>query len=210
MAGCTVKKGTPQERAAAAKTLFERATKDFHNPSAEAKGAEQLRLQNEAALCYQRLLKEFPDQAGWCAPSLCGLAGLRAAQTNLDESVRLYARVGAALIAAHDGAEAWNTDQASAVIAAALRQDMAVARAVLARLISDRLTDIYLKTSRGAKPEQIDRAKAVAVCHDIAGQILSEEPSSPSWRAGSRSMSASGCARARAPTARSTATGWPG
>ena len=93
MAGCTVKKGTPPERAAAAKTLFEHATKDFHNPSAEAKGAEQLRLQNEAALCYQRLLKEFPDQAGWCAQSLCGLAGLRAAQTNLNEAVRLYARV---------------------------------------------------------------------------------------------------------------------
>ena len=93
LTGCSGQKGTPSERSAAAQALFERATKEFHNPSAEAKGAEQLRLQNEAALCYQRLLKNFPDQSNWCAQALCGMGGLRAAQTNLSEAVRCYARV---------------------------------------------------------------------------------------------------------------------
>jgi len=92
-AGCSVQTGTPPERAAAAKALFDHATKDFHNPSADANGAEQVRLQKEATLCYQRLLKDYPDQPAWCAQALCSWAGLRAAQTNLDGAVRLYARV---------------------------------------------------------------------------------------------------------------------
>lgn len=93
LVGCSSKDQTPQPRAEAARTLFERATKQFHLPSAEATGAEQRRLQEQAAAAYRELLRKYPDQEDWAAPALRSLANLRAAQTNLDEAVRLYSAV---------------------------------------------------------------------------------------------------------------------
>jgi len=91
--GCSSDKQTPEQRAEAAKTLFEQTTKNFHIPSAAAKGAEQVRLQEQAANAYQQLLKKFPDQADWAAQALRSLGNLRAAQTNLNEAVKFYAAV---------------------------------------------------------------------------------------------------------------------
>lgn len=93
VSGCTAKQESPAQRAEAAKTLFERASKQFHGPSAEARGADKLRLQEQAAAGYQELLRKYPDQDSWAAPALRHLGDLRAAQTNVTEAVRLYAAV---------------------------------------------------------------------------------------------------------------------
>jgi len=93
LASCDSRPRTPAQRADAAKALFEQATKQFHIPSAEAKGAEQLKLQNRAAATYQELLNKYPEQGYWAAQALRSLANLRAAQTNLDTAVKLYATV---------------------------------------------------------------------------------------------------------------------
>ena len=92
-AGCTVSKETPEQRATAAKTLFDQTTKNLHLPSAEAEGAERLRLQNEAADAYRQLLKKYPDQEKWAAPALRSLGNIHAAQTNVSEAVQLYSSV---------------------------------------------------------------------------------------------------------------------
>jgi tetratricopeptide (TPR) repeat protein len=92
--GCQGKKQSPAERAEAAKALFDGATKNFHVPSAQAAGAEKARLEEQAAAAYQRLLKEYPDQSYWAAQALRNLGNVRAAQTNVDEAVRLFASVG--------------------------------------------------------------------------------------------------------------------
>ena len=91
--GCSGKKESPAQRAEAAKALFDQATKTFHLPSAQAAGAERSRLQAQAAEAYQELLRKYPDQSYWAAQALRNLAGIRAAQTNLNEAVRLYASV---------------------------------------------------------------------------------------------------------------------
>ncbi len=93
LAGCS-KSETPAQRADAAKALFDRATKEFHVPSAEVRGAEQRRLQDQAAAAYEALLNRYPEQSNLCAQALRSLANIRAAQTNLNEAVRLYASVG--------------------------------------------------------------------------------------------------------------------
>jgi tetratricopeptide (TPR) repeat protein len=93
LTGCDSRPQTPAQRADAAKALFEQATKQFHIPSAEAKGAEQLKLQHQAAATYEELLNKYPDQDYWAAQALRSLANLRAAQTNLDAAVKLYATV---------------------------------------------------------------------------------------------------------------------
>jgi tetratricopeptide (TPR) repeat protein len=93
LTSCDSRPQTPTQRADAAKALFEQATKQFHIPSAEAKGAEQLKLQNQAAAAYQALLQQYPDQDYWAAQALRSLANIRAAQTNLDAAVKLYAAV---------------------------------------------------------------------------------------------------------------------
>jgi tetratricopeptide (TPR) repeat protein len=91
--GCHGKKESPAERAEAAKGLFDGATKNFHTPSAQATGAEQTRLQDQAAAAYQQLLKQYPDQSYWAAQALRNLGNIRAVQTNVAEAVRLYSRV---------------------------------------------------------------------------------------------------------------------
>lgn len=93
LSGCSSGKQTPEQRAEAAKALFERATKEFHNPSAEAKGAERLKLQEQAAAAYQELLKEYADQPYWAAQAMRSLGNIRAAQTNVNAAVKLYAEV---------------------------------------------------------------------------------------------------------------------
>jgi len=82
-------------RAHRAKTLFESTSRNYHFPSAVASGTERDRLLKEAAIGYERVLRQYPDQADWCAKSLRSLANVRAEQGQLDEAVRLYRRVGA-------------------------------------------------------------------------------------------------------------------
>jgi tetratricopeptide (TPR) repeat protein len=92
-AGCGGKKESPAQRAEAAKSLFDQATKTFHVPSAQAVGADKVRLQQQAAEAYQELLRVYPEQSYWAAQALRNLAGIRAAQTNLNEAIRLYGAV---------------------------------------------------------------------------------------------------------------------
>ena len=92
LAGCSSKE-TPAQRTEAAKALYEQATKEYHLPSAEAKGAAQRRLQDQAAAAYEELLKKYPEQTNWCVQAIYSLGNIRAAQTNLDAATRLYAEV---------------------------------------------------------------------------------------------------------------------
>lgn len=94
LAGCASHRGTPEERYEAARALFDQTTKQFHLPSAEASGAEQERLRNQAAAGYRELLRRYPDQEFWAVQALRSQGNIRAAQGRLDEAVRLYAAVG--------------------------------------------------------------------------------------------------------------------
>ncbi len=93
LVGCSSARQTPQQRADAAKALFDHATKYYHIPSAEAQGAEKTKLQEQAVAAYEQLVKKYPDQAYWAAQALRSLGNIRAAQTNLNEAVKLYASV---------------------------------------------------------------------------------------------------------------------
>jgi tetratricopeptide (TPR) repeat protein len=94
LCGCRAKPQPPLRDAhASAKELFENTTKLFHIPSAEAKGAEKLRLQTEAVAGYERLLKQYPDQDYWAAQALRSLGNIYASQTNLNAAVKEYALV---------------------------------------------------------------------------------------------------------------------
>src|SRR6266566_9953142 len=96
IAGCSPKNNeTPQQRSEAAKILFERTSKEFHIPSAEAKGIAKENLQNQAAAGYEELLKRYPEQEYWAAQALRSLGNIRAAQGKVDDSVRNYAAVEA-------------------------------------------------------------------------------------------------------------------
>ena len=92
--GCRAKPPLPAERSAAARALLDRATKEFHTPSAEAQGAERKRLLDAAARSYERLLAEFPEERDLGVQALRGLGSIRASQGNTNEAVRLYAAVG--------------------------------------------------------------------------------------------------------------------
>ncbi len=94
LAGCTGPKPSPEQRYAGAKALFDQTTKNFHVPSAEAKGEEKVRLQNQAAAGYTQLLRQYRDEPYWCAQALRSLGNIRATQGKLDEAVRHYAAVG--------------------------------------------------------------------------------------------------------------------
>ncbi len=95
LVSCSSKENlTPDQRYEAAKTVFDQTTKQYHNPSAEAKSPEKERLQKEAAAGYERLLKKYPDQEFWAAQAVRHLAAIRAVQGKLDEAVKLYASVG--------------------------------------------------------------------------------------------------------------------
>ena len=91
--GCSGRKETPQQRYDAAKSLFEQTTKQFHNPSATATGAERKSLHEQAARNYEQILRRYTDQTNWCAQARRNLGNIRAAQTNLDAAVKDYAAV---------------------------------------------------------------------------------------------------------------------
>jgi hypothetical protein len=84
---------TPAQRYDAAKALFEKASREFHIPSAEARGAVRVTLEEQAAAIYQRVAGEYPDQPGWAAQALRSLANIRASQTNVNGAVKLYSEV---------------------------------------------------------------------------------------------------------------------
>jgi tetratricopeptide (TPR) repeat protein len=92
-AGCSSPKESPQQRAAAAQTLFDQTTKNFHLPSAEAQGADRDRLLAQAATAYEQLLKQYPKETHVCAQTTRSLANVRATQGRLDDAVNLYATV---------------------------------------------------------------------------------------------------------------------
>ena len=91
LSGCVTTQ--PQDRAAAAKNLFDQTVRQSHLPSAEAKGAGRDALLARAADGYARLLRDYADQPQWCAQAQRSLANVRAAQGRLDDAVKLYAGV---------------------------------------------------------------------------------------------------------------------
>jgi len=91
--GCSEQPKIPEDRALAAKTLFEETTKNLHLPSAQAQGSERLRLQKQAAAAYEQLLKKYPEQEFWAAQALNSLGNLFAAQTNIAAAVKQYTAV---------------------------------------------------------------------------------------------------------------------
>jgi predicted negative regulator of RcsB-dependent stress response len=90
---CNSKKQSDSDSRTAAKNLFEQVTRDFHIPSADAKGAEKARLQEQAAAGYEVLLKKYPEQAFYAAQAERSLGNIRAVQGKIDEAVQHYAAV---------------------------------------------------------------------------------------------------------------------
>ena len=80
LAGCARTQQSSADKYEAAKALFESTSKQFHIPSAEAKGAEKLRLQQQALAGYRQLLKNYPDQDHWAAQALRNIGNIYAAQ----------------------------------------------------------------------------------------------------------------------------------
>ena len=87
------RRGDPTQRNDAAKALFEKASREYHIPSAEATGQGRRRLEEQAAVLYSDLVRNYPDQQGWASQALRSLANIRAAQTNVTEAVKLYSQV---------------------------------------------------------------------------------------------------------------------
>ena len=83
----------PQQRYDAAKALFEKASREFHIPSAQARGAERTRLEDQAAAIYMELGRNYADQPIWGAQALRSLGNIHAARTNVDAAVKCYAQV---------------------------------------------------------------------------------------------------------------------
>ena len=94
LTGCARKPLSSPEKYDAAKALFESTSKQFHIPSAEAKGPEKLRLQQQALAGYRQVLKQYPDQDHWAAQSLRSIGNIYAAQTNLTAAVEQYSELG--------------------------------------------------------------------------------------------------------------------
>ena len=94
-AGCATvdKAARQQQRAAAAKELFEQTVKLYHLPSGEAQGMEREKLLAQAAAGYERLLKNYSDQPHWCAPALRSLGNIRATQGRVADAVKIYRRL---------------------------------------------------------------------------------------------------------------------
>jgi TolA-binding protein len=82
---------TSAQRAQSAKALFERTTKLFHIPSAEAKGTEKEKLQEQAAKGYEAVLNQYPEQEYYAAQALRSLGNIRAAQERVADAVKNYA-----------------------------------------------------------------------------------------------------------------------
>jgi tetratricopeptide (TPR) repeat protein len=82
------------QRYDAAKALFDRTTKEFHLPSAEAEGKVHAELLAKAATGYEQILRDYRDQSHWTAQATRSLGNVRAEQGQIDEAIRLYRRVG--------------------------------------------------------------------------------------------------------------------
>ena len=93
-ASCARKQQSSAEKYEAAKALFQSTSKQFHIPSAEAKGSQKLRLQQQALAGYRQILDQYPDQDHWAAQALRNIANIYAAQTNLSAAVEQYSKVG--------------------------------------------------------------------------------------------------------------------
>ena len=83
----------PANASIAAQALFDRTTKEFHLPSAEATGARQKELLAQAAAGYEQLLREHPTHTNLCAQALRSLANIRATEGRLDDAIALHASV---------------------------------------------------------------------------------------------------------------------
>jgi tetratricopeptide (TPR) repeat protein len=98
LAGCSQRPSTcivetPQQRYDAAKALFERASREFHIPSSQARGYERTKLEDQALASYADLVHGYSDQPIWAAQALRSLGNIHATRTNLTEAVRAYAQV---------------------------------------------------------------------------------------------------------------------
>ncbi|MEY2410440.1 MAG: hypothetical protein QOF48_3110 [Verrucomicrobiota bacterium] len=93
VAGCVAPRETPAQREAKARALFDSTTKNYHLPSADARGAERDRLLAAAARGYEQLLREYPGHSHLCATALCSLGNVRISQSRLDDAVKLYSDV---------------------------------------------------------------------------------------------------------------------
>jgi tetratricopeptide (TPR) repeat protein len=95
LVGCSEKpKQTAEQRYMSAKALFEKASRDYHIPSAQARGAERRQLEEQAARIYAEVAEYYADQPVWAAQAFRSLGNIYAAQTNIDSAVTLYAGVG--------------------------------------------------------------------------------------------------------------------
>ena len=88
------RRGDPTQRHDAAKALFEKASREYHIPSAQARGQERRQLEEQAAALYSDVVRNYSDQRWWASQALRSLANIRAAQTNVTDAVKLYAQVG--------------------------------------------------------------------------------------------------------------------
>src|SRR5437867_1341618 len=86
-------RGDPTQRYESARALFERASRDYHIPSAQARGEERRTLEQQAARLYGDVVTNYGDQPLWASQALRSLANIRASQTNVTEAVKLYAQV---------------------------------------------------------------------------------------------------------------------
>src|SRR5688500_3575435 len=77
IAGCSQKpKETAEQRYTSAKALFEKASRDFHTPSAQAHGAERRRLEEQAANIYAEVASHYGDQPLWASQALRSLGNI--------------------------------------------------------------------------------------------------------------------------------------
>ena len=98
LAGCSQTPTTcifesPQQRYEAAKALFERASREYHIPSAQARGSERAKLENQALAAYADVARAYSDQPIWAAQALRSLGNIHATRTNLTEAVHAYTEV---------------------------------------------------------------------------------------------------------------------
>ena len=74
--------------------LLKQAVEEFHNRSADARGAEKERLLREAAARYERILKEWPGDEALAIQARSGLASVCALRGDLLGAVKHYAVIG--------------------------------------------------------------------------------------------------------------------
>src|SRR5688572_2959104 len=95
LVGCAPKRSQkPEPCYVSAKALFEQASRDYHIPSAEAKGAARARLESQAAAMYRQIIQNCDDNCSWAAQAARSLGNIYASQTNVAAAVEWYAKVG--------------------------------------------------------------------------------------------------------------------